>query len=206
MSKVPDLPWYALDWSADELFELQHGICTRYCLNCDSSSMSDEICMNCNTSLMYAPVNPVRPPDWYTLAVESNTNERPCLEFPRFNDLPFEIRRSIWTYALPSPRIVYLERKRLRWFECSRVYSDKAVDETNKKAAYFEGHLDEEAGPDGAQAVGPGPSGQVGFKSQSSIPMLYVCRESYLVASKVYTRAFVGAGLACLLPRLLTFT
>lgn len=33
--------------------------------------------------------------------------------FPRFNELPSELRLMIWQYSLPGPRIVYLQRKPL---------------------------------------------------------------------------------------------
>jgi hypothetical protein len=47
--------------------------------------------------------------------------------FPQFSLLPKEIRLMILEKALPGPRIVFLERKYLPYYPCTRVWSDKAI-------------------------------------------------------------------------------
>jgi hypothetical protein len=63
------------------------------------------------------------------------------------------------------------------------VWSDRAVNSPG--LSYFE-----EDGPIPADSSQIFELIRYGFKSESTIPLLYVCRESYGVASKLYSPAF----------------
>lgn len=115
--------------------------------------------------------------------------------FYQFNKLPKEIRLMIWEFALPGPRIVFLRPRRLQWFQCTRVFSDRHTDTQPKSPSTFEREdfkcFSDSSHHNGEYIdAGGSPRDRFGFRSESSISMLYVCRESYCVASKIYRRAF----------------
>ena len=95
--------------------------------------------------------------------------------------------------SLPGPRIVFLEARILKRFYCRRVYDGGTVkhygDFVRDLYVTFE---DEPHGTEcGRVSEGFEPRWALfGLGSQSSIPLLYVCRESYEVASTYYERAF----------------
>ncbi|KUJ07761.1 uncharacterized protein LY89DRAFT_691484 [Mollisia scopiformis] len=90
-------------------------------------------------------------------------------KFPRFRDLPAELRLHIWGYALPGPRIILLEHKRKK--NSGAATDDlKTVDNLNPRVD------------------------RLGFRSDAPPPsILYACRESYAIASKYYTQAFANS-------------
>jgi hypothetical protein len=59
----------------------------------------------------------------------SGLGEEP--KFTLFSELPKEMRILIWENALPSPRIVYLQRHILRSYDTNRVWSDKAIEDVD---------------------------------------------------------------------------
>jgi hypothetical protein len=81
--------------------------------------------------------------------------------FPRFLDLPQEIRTVIWKLALPDPRIVLLKQVKLRPIDSGSQDDDDDGDVL------------------------------LGFKSDLPVPvLLLVCRESHAIASRYYTKTF----------------
>jgi hypothetical protein len=115
--------------------------------------------------------------------------------FILFGKLPKEIRLMIWNEALPGPRIVFLEldfpETQPYW---RRVWSNRAIDETediiteegddilDEKDIYIN-ELGEEVGFPINHAAA--------FKSKTPAPaLLFVCLESFEVASKMYFLAF----------------
>ncbi|KAE9366464.1 hypothetical protein N431DRAFT_429340 [Stipitochalara longipes BDJ] len=113
--------------------------------------------------------------------------------FPQFNELPKELRVMIWHAAIPDPRVVYLRHEFLPFYTTTRVWSDKAVDET------FQGddeHCDGD--PTFFDATGETDEGDYGPEDQCkklaspcALPnLLFVCHESYQVAIKYYEKAF----------------
>jgi hypothetical protein len=112
--------------------------------------------------------------------------------FQLFSLLPLELRLLIWQFALPGPRIVFLQPRRLQWFRCTRVFSDRDIRKTLTSPVSFEGDFLPYSPEVDWENVKYGGNcyNRYGFTSYSSIAMLYVCRESYSVASQVYERAF----------------
>jgi hypothetical protein len=118
--------------------------------------------------------------------------------FPQFNNLPKEIRLLIWKEALPEPRIVFLERIFLPWYPCTRVWSDKAVHECHQDGSptffnVYNGCMEmNELWVSGEPGIDYGPECQCcGFHSACPPPvLLFVCRESFDVACRFYSRAF----------------
>jgi hypothetical protein len=81
-----------------------------------------------------------------------------------YNDLPKELRLMIWEYALPQARVILVERKRL---------SSRVKDVANSSSG------------------GGEMSQRWGFRSPCKPPrILYICKDSFEVASKHYQRAF----------------
>ncbi|KAH9213561.1 hypothetical protein DL95DRAFT_524404 [Leptodontidium sp. 2 PMI_412] len=112
-------------------------------------------------------------------------NSRPVAAtlFPQFPSLPTEIRRLIWQ-AAAFPRIVYLEKVEESEHICSRVWSQTPVDGPDMM-----GFFDLDHQPVGTE-LGYGPDPIWGFRSRSVPVLFYVCRESYSVALKVYSKCF----------------
>ncbi|KAF4627906.1 hypothetical protein G7Y89_g10242 [Cudoniella acicularis] len=113
------------------------------------------------------------------------------ITFPRFAEFPLEIRRLIWKAALPDARIALLEYKSLDHYTCYRVRSDRSVGDLNHWGipSFFEClEIDQETHCDSINEL-------VGFRSRCTPPaILFVCRESFEVASKFYSRAFGSLG------------
>ncbi|CZR67492.1 uncharacterized protein PAC_17391 [Phialocephala subalpina] len=83
-------------------------------------------------------------------------------EFPRFKDLPGELRELIWKTALPDSRIIILEHKR------------RKLDRDHDSVGRPFGRID-----------------MLGFRADATPPsILFVCHEAYKVASRSYKRAF----------------
>ena len=108
----------------------------------------------------------------------------------------------IWSFATNVPRIVHLETRRLRmdieleWWE--HVRSDKPID-GNDPEHYDNFEIDTQellriASRSERLQYTPRPQGLYGFRSESIPSVLLVCKESYSVASKVYSRAFASLG------------
>lgn len=108
-----------------------------------------------------------------------------------------EIRLLIWEYALPGPRIVFLEPrvKSTKFRYCYRVRSDVHIDDNQ---FFFDGFMD---GIDEGDLrvlkerneIGPmeGNFDDTFFHSRCPPPViLEVCRESYRVATRFYRKAF----------------
>lgn len=154
-----------------------------YCLLCGLSSRSfAETCRACGTIFIspsggnFELVTPVLKRTWrsHNLArwggsqiggtdlSDHPTPPSNTKSFPRFRYLPMEVRIMIWKAALPGPRVVFIQAKRLRDVPCSRVRSDMCVEDTS----FFDNGY-------------PTRVSRYGYKSQSSIPMLYVCQESF---------------------------
>lgn len=98
--------------------------------------------------------------------------------FPRFSTLPSEIRHQIWEYALPGPRIVYIER----------VYSSS-------------NNADEILHQEGRHRRSPPPLPTATHFSSLSpdsavVSLLYACKESFEIVRKHYSQIFkcVGTG------------
>jgi hypothetical protein len=119
--------------------------------------------------------------------------------FPKFNKLPKELRVMIWHAAIPDPRIVYLKQDYMPVYYCTRVWSDKALDDTfdhdDKIPTFFDFH-DRKHVSWGVFRPGPGLKcgpkyNSIGLRSLCPPPnLLFVCRESFEVATKHYTKAF----------------
>ncbi|KAF4633679.1 hypothetical protein G7Y89_g4421 [Cudoniella acicularis] len=113
--------------------------------------------------------------------------------FSRFNDLPLEIRTLIWKAAI-QPRIVHLESFFLPIYSCCRVRSDREVDELDKNGipTFFDYPEEYDLTLDKKFVE---PNQCEGFRTQCPPPsILSVCRESFGIASKFYTRAFGTLG------------
>jgi hypothetical protein len=118
--------------------------------------------------------------------------------FPRFNDLPIEIRFMIWEEALPGPRIVYLEPISRPNFTYFPVRSDIAIDDYDEDgySRFFdpEREIDIETAHklrnEGDRFQGEATDLQ-GVRTRAPPPvLLYVCRESFQVTCKHYERVF----------------
>jgi hypothetical protein len=129
-------------------------------------------------------------------------------QFVLFGILPLELRLTIWELALPGPRIVHFEPRRVRGGTCVRVRSDKANDSAGNEA-FFQHPLVTQnlyntyyssSNRQASAAARPG----VHFGPEScwapetfpkEIPaLLLACKESHGVATKVYTQAFGTFG------------
>lgn len=90
-------------------------------------------------------------------------------EFPRFQELPIELRFHIWRMALPGPRALHL-----------------------KTGCYYPTRPDTLVEIDGEILFNhvPHDSPRFGFRSPSTMPVLLACRESYRIGASVYTKAF----------------
>ncbi len=105
--------------------------------------------------------------------------------FRRFAELPCEVRLLIWEAALPGPRVVHLRSARLARYRCGRVRSDISMFPCAESPLFF----DQIPSPYYSK-IGPKIDLR-GFKSDSPPPtLLFVCRESFKIASKRYQRAF----------------
>jgi hypothetical protein len=103
--------------------------------------------------------------------------------FPQFTGLPPEIRQMIWQ-ATAVPRIVYLELVENDNHPYSQVSSVTSIDGP-EGVAFFEPDPQSEAA---RLSQGPGPV--LSFRSQSIPTLFLICKESYLVAEKLYTKSF----------------
>jgi hypothetical protein len=129
----------------------------------------------------------------------SKRSSRP--HFPQFNQLPKELREMIWEAALPDPRVVYVKKEFMEQYYCTRVWSDKAIDETfnspKKVPTFFDLHENEDAlkkllyHSDSEEDFGR--DWRRGLRSRCPPPnLLFVCRESYEVMTSHYQKAFGG--------------
>jgi 2EXR family len=103
--------------------------------------------------------------------------------FPRFSSLPPEIRRMIW-HAAVFPRIVHLEMVEEDSHKCSRVWSETSIDGPESMGFFDLDHQSE------AARHGQGPHPYERFRTRSIPPLFLVCKESHLVAEKLYKKAF----------------
>ena len=103
--------------------------------------------------------------------------------FTRFAELPKEIRLLIWEEAIPGPRIVNIRQR----------YLNKTSDDVlNNGVTKRRGIIAKAAGNKAITLPAPRLKG---LKSNCPPPsILFVCRESYTVASRYYQRVFHPAG------------
>ncbi|KAH8670412.1 hypothetical protein BGZ60DRAFT_407385 [Tricladium varicosporioides] len=128
----------------------------KHCIHCDHQCLwNSATCCDCSNSLVEKKTYPIRPLNYYIQSPEI-VEPREVPTFPRFRDLPAELRHVIWELVLPGPRIVRLEAIQLKSLR-SEV-----------------GFIIE----------------QYGWKSQSIVPHMEICREARDIASKHYTYAF----------------
>ncbi|TVY82018.1 hypothetical protein LSUE1_G007084 [Lachnellula suecica] len=105
-------------------------------------------------------------------------------EFRRFSSLPTEIRDIIWKAAV-APRIVHLDLVQDHTHMCSRVWSQTSVDEPEHMGFFDVDNQQEDAQFDN----GPEPVSR--FRCLSNVPPFFlICKESHLVAKKIYTKSF----------------
>jgi len=126
--------------------------------------------------------------------------QQPLTSFTLFPKLPKEVRLTIWESVPLDPRIVYLEWKPLKQYNsCTRVWSNKAIDNGSGRSAFFEADEEEIGNISRYQDKGVQTTDDSdfasniprGFRSQAKLPgILLACKESFAVASKIYTRAF----------------
>ncbi|CZT12931.1 uncharacterized protein RAG0_16576 [Rhynchosporium agropyri] len=118
-------------------------------------------------------------------------------KFPRFSDLPVEIRLLIWEETI-EPKIVHLRQQHIS--ECyhavESVSSNRHVDDRccGKISGHYHGRKKEFHRMDRIRGR-PWNHYAMGFNTDRPIPPLFLaCQESYQVASKVYTRSFSALG------------
>jgi hypothetical protein len=123
--------------------------------------------------------------------------------FALFAKLPKELRLMVWHAAIPDPRIVYVKQDYMPIYYCTQVWSDEALDKTfdndAKIPTFFDLHdrsedsyeiLCNEPGWDYGPEHNP-----MGLRSQCPPPnLLFVCRESFEVATRYYAKAFGTCG------------
>lgn len=121
--------------------------------------------------------------------------------FSLFNDLPLEIRRTIWLFALPPPRVVHLQLRPLNW-----SIGEWHIDQVNAQSSQSNPNTIEHPVIEDAQYIygQATPLGYVehfgsnfcqrpflGFRANTVTPqILFVCREAHLPASENYIRGF----------------
>ncbi|KAK0122406.1 hypothetical protein ONS95_010645 [Cadophora gregata] len=128
------------------------------------------------------------------------------LSFSRFRDLPFEIRLLIWEATI-EPQIVHLRQRHVS--ECyhavqsvssNRLVTDRCSGKANQKfrGCLCESHHEESRTEfDRMDRIRGRPylHHMMGFDTDVPTPsLLLACRESYQVASKVYTKSFSALG------------
>ncbi|KAI9651076.1 hypothetical protein NHQ30_001113 [Ciborinia camelliae] len=127
--------------------------------------------------------------------------------FPQFPKLPPEVRMLIWENAIPDPRIIILEP--LSTSRCEhamvRVRSDMLVPDRCQNDDYpgsngtictgTQGVLSQDFEDLDAVRRRIKSDDQFGFSSEAQVPVvLFVCKESYHIASKRYKQAFPSRG------------
>ncbi|KAH6670100.1 hypothetical protein B0J14DRAFT_597873, partial [Halenospora varia] len=105
--------------------------------------------------------------------------------FPSFSLLPTEIRQQIWQYTI-QPRVVKLDCHLLHSYS-HRVWSDKDIYDYYDDDFFTERTC---CWPGDECSHKSALSPRFGFKSQSLVSELYVCRESRAVVLPSYTTAF----------------
>lgn len=126
--------------------------------------------------------------------------------FSRFRDLPFELRLLIWEATI-EPQIVHLRQRHVS--ECyhavqsvpsNRHVADRCSGKVSQKyqgclcESHYEGYRKEFDRIDRIRGR-PYAHHTMGFDTDVPIPgLLLACRESYQVASKVYTKSFSALG------------
>jgi hypothetical protein len=118
--------------------------------------------------------------------------------FPKFNSLPQEIRITIWEIALPPPRIIHIESRDRKFYQCYRVRSDTAIDALNPRGipTFFYDYEYSDERPDDSTASRferfyNTRVDKFRFATPSPPPaILYVCHESQQVALKHHSRIF----------------
>jgi len=134
------------------------------------------------------------------MSLETPSTSQPALVFSLFPNLPKEIRLLIWEIALPGPRIIYLRRRNLQSYNCSRVWSDKPIladsSQSTAKDDFFHDVPEYDSENDDLiiyfkrPDLGPGKPCQ-GFFSPCPAPqLLFVCKESFEVMEHFYERTF----------------
>jgi hypothetical protein len=177
-----------------------------HCLLCDHECSTAELsCCRCSLPLGEGDEENERYPRRQSeaTAVKSKEVHNADVEtsFPQFSLLPKELRLYIWELSLPGPRVVFLEAWYLKPFNSHCIFSDRGVVIDSRQLVGQSRELGElhyvtfEDEPHAIQdekildGFGP-PWALFGLRSKSSIPLLYVCRESYKVTSTYYERAF----------------
>lgn len=118
--------------------------------------------------------------------------------FTLFNELPKELRLLVWKHAVPGPRIIHLQRHILKLYYTTRIWSDKSIEDVDCHGCprffdisaaksdtedMFDDDIDD-------NDFGPNQHAR-GFRSDCLAPaLLFVCRESYGVAERFYTKVF----------------
>jgi hypothetical protein len=117
--------------------------------------------------------------------------------FPNFNFLPTEIRLMIWEAALPDPRIIHIEARDREFYSCFRVRSDTAIDalDANQIPAFFQAKQSDKDrfAFELFSVFNDTRKAENYFRFITRAPppvLLYVCRESFEVASRHHPRVF----------------
>jgi hypothetical protein len=134
------------------------------------------------------------------MSLETPSTSQPAPVFSLFPNLPKEVRLLMREIALPGPRIIYLRRRNLESYDCSRVWSDKPIIATSSQSTakddFF--HDVQEYNFENDDLIiylkrpdlGPGKPCQ-GFFSPCPAPdLLFVCKESFEVMEHFYARTF----------------
>jgi hypothetical protein len=124
-----------------------------------------------------------------SLRTELSASHAAQPSFHRFNDLPTELRYLIWILALPGPRVIKLEQKRLESHFYSSVRSDIPIGFPMKPEdpRIILEHLTQWF----SSILRWGVQNYYGIRPKCPPPaILYANREGYNIASKFYTRAF----------------
>ncbi len=130
----------------------------------------------------------------------------PSTFFPRFAELPFEIRLEIWELAI-EPQVVHLRQRHIS--ECHHavhhVSSDRHVADrcTGRVPQDYQGYVCNEREEGMAKEFArmdrvrgrPYLYRMMGFDTDVPLPsLLLACHESFQVASKVYKKSFSALG------------